>query len=70
MRMSNTKPIKNTMRKSPVKQTMAGKVDKNYGAKKEVKPTVKTGGTKPVPTATTKTAAATTPAMQLKKRKC
>ena len=66
MRMSNTKPIKNTMRKSPVKQTMAGKVDKSYGAKKEVKPTVKTGGTKPVPTTKTKP----TPAMQLKKHKC
>ena len=131
MRMSGTKPIKNTMRKSPVKQTRGGlrgalekakakkegaapagkpnaatvkpaeknkaetlvkklqaakdkkaadksraegfisklqaAKDKKQSASSTVKPS---GTTKPTSTATTKPTPATTPAMQLKKRKC
>jgi len=74
MKMSGTKPMKNTMRKSPINQGMLGaavnpaitavkKVTELAKAKKE------TASAGPRPKAPTKTTKATTPATQLKKHK-
>ena len=80
MKMSGTKPMKNTMRKSPLKQTtvksasasgmeVKPSASKSVSATKVVKATVKKTGAPGAVKKRAKSAKADTPMMQMKKNK-